>query len=389
MNSRCTPERGLVLLLCGTEDRRRAREDEAVGLVEHVHGDRLLELLGRLNVITLVGQRVLALPAEVRSPVASRIESVTRAARAHGTLLEIITLAVLAALEDAGMRALPLKGSTLARELYDDTALRSSVDIDILVAPEDLRHATEVVHGMGWQWDDDVLRGRELPVLHECLVHPTLPRVELHWRVHWYETRFSAEALARAERPEAGEPLRMQPADELASLILFYARDGFSGLRTPADIATWWSSGCAGVGEESPVGAVAERYPALAAPLHVGSALLDPLVGVPAPQVQKLPRRWRLAEELANPFLVGSRSQLGANASLVDLALAPPRGLPAFVRRELRKVQPHRREGRARGGCLWFYLAQAEHALRVLCRWGLGLMSAVAGVARGDRPFGK
>ncbi len=37
--------------------------------------------------------------------------------------------------------------------------------------------------------------------LHETLVHPTLPRVELHWRVHWYERRFAADALVRARGP--------------------------------------------------------------------------------------------------------------------------------------------------------------------------------------------
>ena len=219
-----------------------APEDEAVALVEQVHGARLLALLERLNLVTLVGQRLLALRAEIAAPVTSEVESLTRIARERGTLFELITLAVLAALEDAGIRALPLKGTTLARELYDDTALRTSVDVDVLVAPEDLRHAVEVVQGMGWQCEAGLSREVGLPLLHECLVHPTLPRVELHWRVHWYERRFAADALERAARERVGAPLRMQPADELASLILFYERDGFSGLRTPADIAGWWST---------------------------------------------------------------------------------------------------------------------------------------------------
>ena len=177
MNWRGTPEGRLVLLLCGTDERRRAREDEAVALVEQVHGARLLALLERLNLVTLVGQRLLALRAEIAAPVPSEVESLTRIARERGTLFELIALAVLAALEDAGIRALPLKGSTLARELYDDPALRTSVDVDVLVAPEDLRHAIEVVQGMGWQCEAGRSREVGLPLLHECLVHPTLPRL--------------------------------------------------------------------------------------------------------------------------------------------------------------------------------------------------------------------
>jgi Uncharacterised nucleotidyltransferase len=380
-----TPEGRLVLLLCGTEERRRARADEAVALVERVRGAHLMTLLEHLRVISLVGQRLLALPAEIAPLVTEQIESSTSVARERGTAFELITLAVLAALEDAGIRALPLKGSTLARELYHDPALRSSVDVDLLVARGDLRQAIEVVHRMGWQWEADVTRDGGLPALHECLVHPTLPTVELHWRVHWYEQRFAAEALARAERAHTGEPLRMQPADGLASLILFYARDGFSGLRTPADIAAWWSSRCASFGGESPLAALAERHPALRGPLQVGSAVLDPLVGVRACRGQRLPLRWRLAAEMANPFLVGSRSQVGVNASLVDVLLAPPGDTPTSIQRELRKVSMLRRGRLADCGSLSLGLARAEHTLRVLRRWGLGLISAAVGLARGGR----
>ena len=384
MNWRGTPEGELVLLLCGTEERQRAREDEAEALVEHVHGARLLALLERLNLLTLVGQRLLALRGEISPPVASQIESSTRVARERGTLFELITLAVLAALEDAGIRALPLKGSTLARELYDDTALRSSVDVDVLVAPEDLRHAIEVVHGMGWQWDARVSRDAGLPALHECLVHPTLPRVELHWRVHWYESRFAAEALARAERDRAGTPLRMQPADELASLILFYERDGFSGLRTPADIAGWWSTRRGAPGGAPQLDSVAVSYPALSGPLYVGGSVVSSLVGVSALPPRKLPLQWRLAAAIANPFLDGSHSRIRADASLVDVALAPPGGRRASFRRELGKVAPRRRE-LADNGPLLRCLTQAEHVLRILRRWGLSLVSAYAAISINGR----
>lgn len=183
--------------------------------------------------------------------------------------------------------------------------MRSSIDVDVLVAPKDLAHATEVVRRMGWRQEDGTTSTGGLPALHERLVHPKLPSVEVHWRVHYYESRFATEALARGDRPQAGEPLRMQPADELASLILFYARDGFSGLRTPADVATWLSSVSPQLSSEPWLSAIADQHPALATPLQLGSALLESLVGVPAPGLPRLPARSRLAARMANPFAIG------------------------------------------------------------------------------------
>lgn len=383
-----TPEQCLAVLLCSTHERRSKREDDAVALVERAHDNRLLALLERLKVAPLVGQRLLALPTVIAPSVANRIESLTADARRRGTALELLTLAVLHELEDAGIRSLPLKGSTLSRALYGDTAMRTSADVDVLVAPEDLSHAAEVVRRMGWRQADGTFSNGTLPLLHERFVHPKLPSVEVHWRVHYYETRFAAEALARAERPRAGEPLRMQPADELASLILFYARDGFSGLRTPADVATWWSSVPAHLSADPSLEMIAYRHSALAAPIELGMALLASLVGAPAPGPHRLPARLRLAARIANPFLIGGHTQISSNAALVDVVLSPSSGRRAAMRRHLvlnRPSAPY--EHFAALGPVGAGLAKVEHALRVFRRWGLGLVSATVGVyKRGEAP---
>lgn len=389
MNCSHTPEQRLAVLLCGTHERRSKREDEAVSLAERAHSDRLLVLLERLKVAPLVGQRLLALPAVVAPSLAARIEALTVAARQRGTALELLTLAVLDELEAAGIRSLPLKGSTLARALYGDTAMRTSIDVDVLVAPEDLAHATAVVRRMGWRPADGTGRNGTLPLLHERFVHSELPSVEVHWRVHYYESRFAAEALAHADRPRAGEPLRMQPADELASLILFYARDGFSGLRTPADVATWWSSVPAQLSAQPSLDVIADRHPALAAPIGLGMALLEPLVGVPAPGWHRLSARLRLAARIANPFLIGGRTQISSNAALVDVVLSPACGRRAAMRRHL-MLNPWSGASRhfARLGPVGAALATMEHVLRTFRRWALGLVSAAVGVYErgGARP---
>lgn len=253
-----------------------------------------------------------------------------------GTGTELASLQILSRLEAVGIRALPLNGSILARRLYGDVAVRSSIDIDILIAPEDLT-AVAAVAELGWRWDRDAWRVGGLPVLRETLFHTSLPRLELHWRVHWYERRFAIDALARAERPAIGEPLQMQPLDGLIAVMLFYARDGFAGLRFPADAAAWWDVRCAG--SESPLStdAIVGRYPDLAGPVRVASNLLSGLVGVPTERSNDLPFRWRVAAGLATPFLEGGRQQVDSNAALTDLVLARPRAARGALRRVLHK----------------------------------------------------
>ena len=88
---------------------------------------------------------------------------------------------------------------------------RSAGDIDILVAACSLAGAIEVVRAMDWRWERRPAKSDQLPLLHETLTHPTLPRVKLHWRVHCYEDRFAIDALERAERPDAHAPFECCP----------------------------------------------------------------------------------------------------------------------------------------------------------------------------------
>ena len=215
-----------------------------------------------------------------------------------------------------------------------------------------------------------------MPLLHETLVHPSLPRIELHWRVHWYERRFAADALARATKPAADAPLEMQPLDGLIALMLFYARDGFAGLRFPADAAAWWDVKCAGSAGPAPGELVAERYPRLVAPVSVASTS----AGRPRRYSARgspcgLPFRWRVAAGLASPFLEGGRLQAEANAGLIDLLLAPPSAAGDALRRVMRNAPATASTAAQRTG-----LATGErvsHVLRVARRWALAVVPAI------------
>jgi hypothetical protein len=165
-----------------------------------------------------------------------------------------------------------------------------------------------------------------------------LPEVELHWRVHWYERSFACERLLPPAVGSAVGEWSPAPADELAALLLFYARDGFIDLRLASDLGTWWDV----YGADLPHGALDELlhiYPALARALPVAANVAERIVGLPARQIigemPKLGLRGRIAVRLANPNPRASRSQLYADMGLIDGLLTPPGDFGSFVRRQV------------------------------------------------------
>ena len=165
--------------MCSTAARRRSRSHEAGELLGSAQPERMIDLLRRLHLTVLVGQRLVNAGFDLDPRLREEVELATALGRQRGGAHELATQAILDSLEAAGIRALGLKGSVLARALYDDVAWRSAGDIDILVAAGDLAGAIEVVEAMDWRWQRSPDRSDRLPVLHETLTHSTLPRVEL------------------------------------------------------------------------------------------------------------------------------------------------------------------------------------------------------------------
>jgi hypothetical protein len=190
-----------------------------------------------------------------------------------------------------------------------------------------------VVRGLGYAAPPD-LGNPGLPELHYELYHPEdrLPPVELHWRVHWLEERFSRDLLARST--PGGEARTAQPTDELVALLLFYSRDGFTGLKLLADIAAWWDRYGDDGFDGKDFAALLGEHPALAPACAAANMVAAPLIGLPT-LAQRGDRRTTLAVRLANWNLSGDIDQIKANVTLVDGLLAPKGTIGAFVRRHL------------------------------------------------------
>ena len=369
MSPALLPAEELMVLAAATRERRSATAARAQALIERVDWDALLADLEYQRLVPLLGGRILEL-AGARAPAAfaSAVSEQTQRSRDAGALLELTTLRIATALEAAGVANVPLKGPLLARALHGDPGMRSSRDIDVLVARQDFARAVNALGPLGWRPEPDAVRD---PVLHLCLLHEAgLPDIELHWRVHWYEADFGARMLARAV-PGADGVRRLLADDELASLMLYQARDGFAGLRHPSDVAAWWDAHGGSFGPPV-LEPIVRAHPGLARTLTAGAALLDRLVGVPATRLVApgfdLAWRQRYALALANPLMRGEPEQITAEVSLVDGLLAPKGQGRAFVRR---RMLPRAADLPARTARRPIAIARSEHLVRLLRRYTL------------------
>lgn len=380
--TRYQAERRLILLSAGIASRRSSAREQVGRLALEVDWLRLAEMLRSHRLLPALGPRILDLPGGHASDEFARaVEDALQAGRRQGAFLQLVSTHVTAVLANAGIRSTPLKGPLLSEAIYGDPGRRHSADIDLLVAPEQLRDAVEVVRGLGYEAPRDYVQHDGFPMLHFALMHERreLPPVELHWRIHWYERRFAQERLL----PCVGDgPRNWRPAppDEFAALLLFYARDGFAGLRLATDLSAWWDA----LGAELQIGAVNElilAYPALEHVLKAAVTVAERVVGIPATQtisrIAKPRLRERAAVRLANPHpRTNEPQQLYAEMGLIDGLLTPPGDFGAFVRRQV--LPPHEvLAERARQARNRRAISRLGYGMRVLVRYGLTMIRLI------------
>jgi Uncharacterised nucleotidyltransferase len=372
-------EEQLALLSAGTSARRMAARPLASRLGALVDWGALSEMLNARRLLPTLGPRVLELTGgDPAGEFAEALERALAAGRRQGALLVLVAARVQAKLAEAGIRCTPLKGPHLSEVLYGDPGRRLAADVDLLVATDELGTAVTVVRELGYAAPTDHVDEHGLPSLHFALAHEhgELPPVELHWRIHCYEARFAQERLLAPVGELSGD-WHPAPIDDLAALLLLYARDGFMSLRLATDIGAWWDVFGAGL-EPNALDEPMLAYPALERVLLAAVSVAKKTVGLPAEQITQrsasIDLRGRIAARLANPHPRVSEPQIYADMGLIDGLLTPPGGLWAFARRQvipprevLREYAPESVEG-------WGESYPLGHAMRVLGRYGLAMI---------------
>ena len=312
----------------------------AVELSAQVRWAELAEGLRARKLLPSLGPRIIELAGGLAiDEFSAAVDQSVAAASRHGSFLQLLSTRAIGMLADQGVRSAALKGPMLGEAIYGEPGRRLSSDIDLLVPSEQLQAAVDVIRLLGYGPPADYVEESGLPLLHFVLVHEggELPAVELHWRVHWYEISFARERLLPPEIDPSGG-WRAEPAAELIALLLFYARDGFAGLRQATDISAWWDAFGADLPPDAVPGLL-RAYPALARAIRGAAEAAHATVGLPAAQIigsgVKVGARERLAARLADPSPRSSEAQLYADMGLIDGLLTPTGGLRAFVGRQL------------------------------------------------------
>jgi hypothetical protein len=197
------------------------------------HG--LLPLL-RLHLTALDGA---CLPPEFRR----RLEQAFAAVAARNMFLTAELRRLLAALDQAGLAAVPLKGPVAAATLYDHVTLRPFNDLDILVLPEETTAVAAVLADHGYRPAADLA---SRPYHYNQPFWKSVPavKVEVHWsftRRHFHLPLDLRRLLPRLEPLLlAGQPVRVLSAeDDLLIACIHLAKHALSGplrLKWVADI---------------------------------------------------------------------------------------------------------------------------------------------------------
>ncbi len=145
-----------------------------------------------------------------------------------------------------GIRMLSMKGPLLSMELYGDPGMRTSKDLDLMVSPDDLTRAGEVLKGLGYELEQNPYATTPLRHKYYNLIenekHEVYFRdeicIELHWQ-HDYQTEQSFDDLweRREERPFMGGKTAVMGADDrYPALFIHAAEHGFMRLRWLLDL---------------------------------------------------------------------------------------------------------------------------------------------------------
>ena len=159
--------------------------ESAERLAMDIDWARLTETLRWRKLLATLGPRTIELAkGHASDEFAAAVDEAIEAGRRQGAFLQLMSLRAMAVLADAGIRSSALKGPLLGEAIYGDPGRRLSGDIDLLVAPEQLPLAVDVIRGLGYEAPTDYVDDTGLPLLHFVLLHERgeLPPIELHAR---------------------------------------------------------------------------------------------------------------------------------------------------------------------------------------------------------------
>jgi hypothetical protein len=194
----------------------------------------LLLLLKRLD-----GNKGVIEPAGELTRFLKEREAVRYTAIARSVRQEDLQREVSSVLGNAAIPSVVLRGSAIARELYQDPYCRVSADIDLLVRRSDVLQADAALSASGYR------RGDALPlnfwlnrIHHAVYVHPeTRSLIEVHWNfgIPSYFRLTSEEIWAEVIQRESGQ-YGFTPEMTVIQLLIHHHMHAFRELKILVDV---------------------------------------------------------------------------------------------------------------------------------------------------------
>ncbi len=140
-----------------------------------------------------------------------------------------------------GITVIPFKGPVLAEEAYGDIALRSFVDLDVLVPPEQAQDAVQVLLAQGYRLEFELPQDRWVGLLkveyHVSLHHPEHDWiVEIHWALSHPMYMQSFDPSPHWQNIEGGREGRLKPEETLVMLCAHGTKHFWEQLKWLVDI---------------------------------------------------------------------------------------------------------------------------------------------------------
>jgi hypothetical protein len=295
-----------ILCLAARTRRDLADEERLLALLRGPLDWERLWNLGHLHdVLPLLAASLHPLAGQAPIP-AAWLERAQR--RFYATLLRNTALAseltrVCAALNEAGVAAIAVKGVVLGETVYGNLALRPAADLDVLVRPHDLPAARSTLRSLGYAHRAEPLFAELHHPYHDpqyfCQAAGGEICLELHWAL-WAARFFRLGAGALWERAgtaqlHGAEVRILSPEDTLLHLAIHRSRSALR-LRFLCDIAELLRLHAAAldwdylIGQARTAGARTALFFALALPAELLGAPLPPEV-LPRLGVSRLKRR--------------------------------------------------------------------------------------------------
>lgn len=234
-----------ILLLCTTANMSaKGKERLSQVLTEAVDWKYLLEQAEFHGIIPLIAHNLdtNGFSSQIPQPYLDQLKHVYNSTLYRNVILSAELANVLSTFSQHGIAVIPLKGTVLAEILYGNPALRTMVDMDILVHPVDVTVAGSLLVELGYQqlvsqqiWDHPF---HEVPYCKQA-------RFPLFIELHWDIADRKLVAVPEQDIWHHARPLQLQgvatkvlsPEDNLLFLANHLTKQGTHLLKSLGDIA--------------------------------------------------------------------------------------------------------------------------------------------------------